>query len=400
MKAAGTFLAVTLLVGAAVGAHAAPAVTRAGPFEIETVEKRISAGGFPNNSSNPFARMTVTVFRVKHRGKPVIVNDGKVPVDEFWEAKVLDGAPRPALLLMVTGAWLATEDSGALKVLPLSTGSSDLSTWQWLDASDGQPGVEHSVGIRNAGAESRTQSGGSLLLVNRTATVDLATLSVHTVTLNSSENLRKVDQYYAAYERAHVLSPGRTQYVAPGNRNGPTGGYEYALVAVEPATGRVYHLPFDRDALRFEGAHDATPEWIARNFEWKREAGGAERLQPRRNANPAPWLGRVTTGGSVEYRLAPTDPKMFEALYDFVVRTFDGAPGKSSEYVKSRAITVGGTVLHVSHFPEERVTTIYGENAADTRPATALIEKIGARFNEELARGKHQELFTEYRKTN
>jgi hypothetical protein len=41
-----------------------------------------------------------------------------------------------------------------------------------------------------------------------------------------------------------------------------------------------------------------------------------------------------------------------------------------------------------------------GENVADPKPGAAWIEKIGARFNEELAQGRHQELFTEYRKTD
>src|SRR6266508_602979 len=85
---------------AGVSAEAADlARTNVGSFEIETRAATISAGGFPNISANPFARKSVTVFAVRHRGKLVAVADGKEKIAEFWEAKALDGAPRPAVLV-------------------------------------------------------------------------------------------------------------------------------------------------------------------------------------------------------------------------------------------------------------------------------------------------------------
>ena len=82
---------------------AAEPPTVAGPFEIAPRPKKISAGGFPNTSGNPFERTTVTVFGVKHRGKPVSMPGEKTRIDEFWDVVVLQAAPRPAVLAALGG---------------------------------------------------------------------------------------------------------------------------------------------------------------------------------------------------------------------------------------------------------------------------------------------------------
>ncbi len=74
-----------------------------GPFEIETLVKSISSGGFPNTSSNPFERTEMTKFRLYHRGKRIAATVHGGTVEEFWEAHFLEDASRPAVLLAGTG---------------------------------------------------------------------------------------------------------------------------------------------------------------------------------------------------------------------------------------------------------------------------------------------------------
>ena len=382
------------------GTSAKEAVSEAGPFRIETVEKSISAGGFPNTSGNPFRRTKVTAFRVTHRGKRVVVSDGKASFDEFWEAKVLEG-PRPAVLLAVTGMYLVSDDQGQARVDILAPGDTSMATWQWLDGEGGQPAPEQLVGIRHAGEEPRLERGGRLLLVNRKVLLDLSTLAARPMIAYTSENVRLAGDYNASGEPARMLSPGRTQYALVGNRY-VNEKFEYAFVVMDIATGRAYAVPFDRNALRFESVHDATPEWIGRYFEWKRGTGGTEALQARRDAKPAPWMGRFTKfgGGNVEYRLEPTTPEMVAVVYEFVVGAFgaqrDASPKRLAEGNDSRAILVDGKPLRIFHDAPRRTTSLYAENIGAAPGAYDLVEKIGKRFNEDLAQGKHQRHFTEY----
>jgi len=48
-------------------------VLQHGPFEIVATGRRISSGGFPNTSGNPFATREVTSFTVRWRGQAVDV---------------------------------------------------------------------------------------------------------------------------------------------------------------------------------------------------------------------------------------------------------------------------------------------------------------------------------------
>lgn len=131
-----------------------PATTEAqtqavGPFTVEAVERRVGAGGFPNRSGNPFQRVKVTWFRVLHRGKQV-PPPGTEPdrgAAAWTDARVLADAPQPALLLMGSGAFLLTDADGQPRLHELAPRNSSRTTWQWLDASQGQPGPVQVVAL-------------------------------------------------------------------------------------------------------------------------------------------------------------------------------------------------------------------------------------------------------------
>ena len=68
--------------------------------------------------------------------------------------------------------------------------------------------------------------------------------------------------YSAGNDVAHMLSPGGSQFVLVGSAH-VNHAFEYALVVADYTTGRVYGLPFDRNALRFQSVSDATPRGSA-----------------------------------------------------------------------------------------------------------------------------------------
>jgi hypothetical protein len=376
-------------------AHAASPPVVAGPFEIQLVPTRIGAGGFPNTTMNPFRTTTISQFRIKHRGKPVTVVDSQHTIAEFADVRILDGASRPALLLSYAGIYLVYEDQGQPKVEILASAANDATSWQWLDAKDGQPGPEKGPKVRDATGEPLTERGGRLLLVNRKRVLDIEALRHYPIAIREEA----AGGYNAGNDVVHMLSPGRSQFVLIGSRN-VNNAFEYALVVADYTTGRVYGLPFERNALRFQSVADATPAWISHYFEWTREPGGAERLKPRAGVKPLPWLGRFArfSGAMVDYRLVPTQPAMYDAFLSFLRTEYgarDATPSGSPDGPQSKTLAVDGQVLRVWYRADERAPSLYAEQGLGPPPnnAYALIEKIGARFNETLARGQHQNLF-------
>ena len=387
---------------AATMAHAADApVATVGPFEIATRMRQTSSGGFPNTSGNPFARVTVSDFEVRYRGTPVKVTDGKTQVARFSEAKFLEGAPRPAILASEAGTYLISEQNGQLGVEVLAPVGSDIATWQWIDGDNGRPAAPRAITVRDGSAESRSERGGRLLLLNRRVVLDVATLKHYPVVVNASETLQAIGDYNAGNEPVRAMSPGRTQLLYVGNRyeNAP---YEYALVVAEYATGRIYGVPFDRNALRFESVWDATPEWIARNFEWTRDKSGVERVQLRKGFKPAAWQGKLRGDRPrVEYVMYPTQPQAFDEFYSYLQRAFGatlGALPGSSTLPNTRVVSVNGSLFYLYYSASEKTLYLSAAGAPNADPSAnyRLIEQIGQRFNAELAQGKFQTLFTDY----
>jgi hypothetical protein len=241
-----------------------------------------------------------------------------------------------------------------------------------------------------------------LLLLNRRVVLDVATLKHYPVAVNTYENLQKIGAYNAGNEPVRAMSPGNTQLLYVGNRY-ENARYEYALVVAEYATGRVYGVPFDRNALRFESVWDATPEWIARNFEWTRDKSGVENVQLRKDFKPAPWQGKLRGARPrVEYVLFPTQPQMFEEFYGYMHRVFGAAPAASppgsSQMPNTRVVSVNGRLFYLYYSTNERTLMLSASGApsADLSANYILIEQIGQRFNVELAQGKYQNLFTDF----
>jgi hypothetical protein len=258
-RALVSLCAAVLAVGSA---HAAPQPVVAGPFEIHLVPTRIGAGGFPNTTMNPFRTTTISRFRVMYRGKPVTVVDGKGPISNFSDVRILAEASRPALLVSEAGAYLLRDDQGQVKVEVLAPAGDDPVRWQWLDASGGQPGPEAAPRLRDATGEPLTEHGGRLLLVSRKRVLDVESLRHYPITVNTTELVQAMGGYNAGNDAARMLSPGRSQLVLVGSRQGAGAADEYALVVAEFTTGRVYGLPIDDRTLRLQSPADVTAAWI------------------------------------------------------------------------------------------------------------------------------------------
>ena len=404
VKASTAFRALSSLCSAvfAVGSsHAASPPIVAGPFEVQLVPTRIGASGFPNITMNPFQKTTISMFRVRHRGKPVTVVDGQNTIREFSDVRILDEAPHPTLLLVAAGAYLLHKEQGLVKIDILAPAGNNPVQWQWLDVNGGQPGPETGPRLRDATGEPLTERGGRLLLVSRRRVLDVHSLRHYPIVVNTTEHIEAMGGYNAGNDAARALSPGRSQFVVVGSRRGSTESEEYALVMAEFATGRVYGLPLDGKALRLQSMADVTPPWIGHYFEWTREPGGVERLKLRLGVTPLPRLGRFVrfSAPTLDYRLAPTALAMYDAFLAFLRAQYgaqDTTPsGGSGDGPRSKTLAIDGHVLQVWYRADDRTTSLYAELGPGpvTTDVYTLIEKIGTRFNEALAHGEHQDLF-------
>jgi hypothetical protein len=253
-----------------------------GSFTLETVERKIGAGGFPNTSGNPFKRTTVSTFRVLHEGKPV-VPPGTTPDRgaPWWEARVLSGAPQPALLLMESGAFLLTEADGQPRLQELARRSSPRTEWQWLDSKQGQPGPLTIVSLAHRPGQPRALSGGRWLSVYAQSVLDVQTLAIHRYALNSTEVLDRLQRYYAADKPVLAFSPGGTQFVVAGERDrpgepDPAKRFEHALVAFDFARQQGTVLPIGLADWRLRGPQDLDAEFARKVVGWRRGPDGRE----------------------------------------------------------------------------------------------------------------------------
>jgi len=194
-----------------------------GPFTLEAVERKIGAGGFPNTSGNPFKRAPVTTYRVLHKGTPV-VPPGTEPDRgaPWWEARVLNGAAQPAVLLM--GIRGLPPDGSQRTAAPAGTGPTQCPRpqWQWLDAQQGQPGPVTVVSIAHRPGQPRgwpEEDAGCRSIRKPCWT---RRHSPSTATRSTAPKCwTSCGAFYAAEKPMLAFSPGGTQFVVAGERDRP-----------------------------------------------------------------------------------------------------------------------------------------------------------------------------------
>ena len=367
-----------------------------GPFEIVATGRRISSGGFPNTSGNPFATREVTSFSVRWRGQDVDVPQVGT---RFWRVLRLANAPRPALLVMTTDFHLVTEEQGRLVVRSFGSKSTDLARLQWLDSENGQPGSVRNYGIEHVDPETGTQlAGGRWLLLSHHTVLDVQTLQHQAVQPWVPEG-QPLAGYNAGNTTARLFSPGQTQYVMPASERDANGQQKDALVVVDIPGRTAYALPLDRQRMRYSDHDDIHTAWIAHYFEWTRDGQGRERLRSRSGASPMPWQGRfINFDDRLEYRVQPVLPAMDRELKRFVVERLNARvvpdwvdPSKTSGDTFSMAGC--DHVVAISHHDEHISVYVPTPKSPPWIRCQDSVRRIGEAFNAELARGKLDALF-------
>ena len=202
LRAATAWLGLTGVALAATGP-----VVQHGPFEIRSVGQRVSAGGFPNTSGNPFTTREVTTFTVRWRGREVELARG---AKSFYYVGRLVDAPQPALLVATTILTLVTEDGDRLRVESFGDPNSPSERSQWLDGAAGQPGPHREFGLGPVPLEDDGRlAGGRWLLIGHHTVLDVQTLRAHAVQpWVASGNGARLAGASASNETARALSPG------------------------------------------------------------------------------------------------------------------------------------------------------------------------------------------------
>lgn len=373
-----------------------------GPFEIQAGVRRISTGTFPNQGGNPFAKREVSEFRVGWRGQRVVSPGGN---DRFWRVLRLEGAPRPALLLVTQGFVLATEEAGQLKLQPLRAASNTLAEAQWLDSAAGQPGAVHLYGIQAvAELEAGTRlAGGRWLRLGSGLVIDVPTLTIHAIEpWVPHQPGVPITSLSRDGDEVRALSPRRSQYVlaASGYDHARNGAEAHGLLVVDIASGTAYQRRVDRQRHRYADTSDFTAEWVAHHFAWQADATGRETLVPRANARPWPWRGRLREmgAGRWQYEL-PRIEAAFLAELRRVAGTLPGFMAEAQQADGAVMLRSGACHLRAQAFGREgpaddrRIAVWIDTDLTAPPPACGeTLKTLAAALDAELATGRHDAL--------
>jgi hypothetical protein len=377
-----------------------------GPFEIKAEGRRIPTGAFPNNSGDPFATMEVTGFRIGWQGQAVTITRGDTTINRFWRVVRLPDAPQPTLLASTTDFHLITEANGQLLTRSFGAPSTDIAECQWLDADHGQPTPPQLFGIEKVDVATGTElRGGRWLRLAAHTVLDVKTLRAFPVRPWIESGSGKPMQGLGGASVARVFSPDQTQFVTTGS------GYDYerdgehyeALLVIDIPSGNAYGLRAERKTTHYFEADDVTGEWLAHYYRWTRDVHG-ERLVPRPEAKPLPWLGRIRRPRErdPEYILRPVRQEIEPVMATFLTTTMGGRvvddwidPNRP----RGNTFLLPGCAAPIAIYWSGYTLGVYTAAPSDRPRADCrdTVRSLGERFNAELSRGLHQDLFLDER---
>lgn len=373
-----------------------------GPFNVQAVERKIGAGGFPNTSSNPFKKIKVTRYRVSYKGKPFTpLHKSKDPDGSWWQAYLLADAPQPAVLAMELNTLLLTEQDGELKIDELQSRDASQNQWQWLDSEQGQPGPLHQVAISQREQAGLSLSGGRFLNVVGQAVLDTHTLSVARYSLISSQVLERLQGFYIADKPALAFSPGGTRFVILGSRRNhevdkPGQDFEYALVAFDYQRQVGTLLPIQPHRWHLPDITDVDATFVKRVLAWQTLTDGSELASLREDLALPPWQGKLlgSKSSSLSYQLKPVRPEMGDVLRSFLETEY-AARLESTSAIGTVNLRVGDLVLSLGAYEpdDESVSLLYLDDWQRQQAAFAKIQAIAEHFNTRLADGEYQAYF-------
>lgn len=380
-----------------------------GPFQLRAEPWRISAGGFPNTTANPFRKTEVTAFELRYRGVPVGVpafNSAASPVTRHAHLLHLVEAPQPTFLLATQGFHRVDERDGRLHVEALAEADAGLPELQWLDADAGQPAAPRRLGLSRQSLADTALRGGRWLLLGTRTVLDVATLRAYPVRpWIPTGSGRPLAGLSAAGAPARFLSPDQGRYVAYATDTDYAAGdgRSYpALLVVDIASGEADALRIDPRRLRVIDGDDVTPAWFAHHYAWRRDGDGHDQLHERQAPPPWPRRGhRLDLGGLPTYRLRPATPALAERVRAVLVARAGARPLSfdARAYPGENAMSLPGCASGValqgpSPSDPTAALMLYARRGADGRaPCTDAIARLADLVDAELADGTLEPLF-------
>jgi hypothetical protein len=381
-----------------------------GPFEIVVAARRMTQGSWVSGNSTS---IKVSEFEVRWRGKTVATAGG---AKRFWRVLRLQGAPRPALLLIGQGFVLASDDAtGQLQLTPVDAQSNGLAEVQWLDSEKGQPGASQTFGaeaITDLQADTQL-AGGRWLRFGARNVMDVTTLKQFPVApwvpIVPGVPITSIDR---DGDEARAFSPGRTLYVLAARGidfSRADQADAYGLLVVDIARGTATELRVDRKRFRFSALDEIDPTWVNHHFSWQRDGAGRERLVPRERFAPWPWRAKLTktnVGGwqlyvhRIDAAFMPVLRRLVEREPGARIDTASAkAPAKTSDRLR---FSLGNCALHAVASGEgspfgadydigilQTSDPVSGPNAA---VCEAALQRLAMLIDAELATGRHDAL--------
>lgn len=369
-----------------------------GPLAIGyTLERDYSLNLYNSNSDGKLiGTHTTSYFKINYQGKRVKVTNKEGKKAHIWQARFLTDAPRAAILASSNSVYLITDDNGQVRVTTVADKAGELSTYQWIDGDNGQPGRATSSYPMNNSGSSRFLSGGRYLLVDRRSVLDIHTLTNYSFDLISESAIQALNGF-SPVEGLRLInfSPGKTQLVFLGTSyNNQCNRAEYALLGVDFRHNRIYAVPFRPSATQFIRAEDATSDWFATYFDWITDSEGKEILGVHSYTQPPPWHGRWAQypgdDQPIRYELKPVLPGMFEHFMSWAKKQYPAIEPTVERYegMTSAAFAINGSVFKLY------VRADYKSLGLESTDQT-LLKTIGDQFDGELRKGRFQDGFGE-----
>ena len=370
-------------------------VNMVGGLEIHTVIERNVSWAWFTNGGSPGGKISTSYFSIKYKGKPVLM-PGQKDSFYFWQAFILQDAPKPTILAASQSMYLISEENGNAKAIAVNEQNNNFGKFQWLDSENGKPGEQREVYIKDDSKSSRNLAGGRYLLVNSNTILDVHSLQSYNIDINSYERVTALDNYNAFDSRAVSFSPDKTQIIYIGYRRNPTNNQsEYALVSINLFDNTAYAIPYDRTDTHLFSIWDATNLWIDTYFEWTNNKEGKQILALRKFNQLPYWQGRwgleVPSGLIKNYTLVPIEKTMTGTFMDFVKQEYEVSNIKTKE-ISTQVITsftIKNINLILYYNSADKSATLESENKE-------LIKEIGERFEIELKKGKFQKDFSRF----
>jgi hypothetical protein len=376
--------------GSAEPAESAEAVAHFGALELVTHRRRE-----PANDAGATAHDLH--WSLRWQGQPLTIDtrtgmwgDQPTRARTVHAVYTVGAAASPDLLVLVgdpnnTGAYhLLYPQDGRLHtplVCPVLAGDSRITR---LDSA----GTVQPSSAPQGGPEHRQLTGARWLMLGQRCVLDVRQRRAMSVPPSAVDGPTVMPSI-----AVHTLSPDGRSLARLGYQK--LGGEQVHRVMVADLDGdRWTSLPIDRRRMRYDNPHAVDDAWLAHHFEWRRDNTGRDRLQARKAFKPLPWRGTVEPSGrAYVLHAARHDPAAL--LAGVLVRRFQGQPLPRVAGSTAQAFQVRGEPVTV-----DRAAVSAGGNGAywpgqpgDPARSIALIHDIAQAIDEELATGRHDELF-------